>query len=62
MDLGLCTVLLEKLSATGGGFAGINGKLDIYLDKRYIVAVLSDYDRGAGPIARKIGELLDRVE
>jgi CubicO group peptidase (beta-lactamase class C family) len=45
-----------------GGFSGINGNLDIYLDKGYIVAVLSNYDNGASPVAQKISQLLARVK
>ncbi|MBN1225040.1 MAG: serine hydrolase [Candidatus Aminicenantes bacterium] len=51
-----------KVVGHGGGFPGINGKLDIYLDRGYIVAVLSNYDMGASPVARKIGELIERVK
>lgn len=50
-----------KVVGHGGGFDGINSNLDIYLDKGYIVAVMSNYDRGASPIAQKIGQLLGRV-
>ncbi len=46
----------------GGGFPGINANLDIFVDKGYIVAVLSNYDRAASPLARKIDKLLTRVE
>ena len=51
-----------KVVGHGGGFPGINGKLDIYLDKGYIVAVLSNYDNGASPVAQKISQLLARVK
>jgi CubicO group peptidase (beta-lactamase class C family) len=51
-----------KVVGHGGGFPGINGRLDIYLDKGYIVAVLSNYDNGASPVAQKISELLARVK
>ena len=51
-----------KVVGHGGGFPGINGKLDIYLDKGYIVAVLSNYDQGASPVAQKISQLLARVK
>jgi CubicO group peptidase (beta-lactamase class C family) len=50
-----------KVVGHGGGFDGINSNLDIYLDKGYIVAVMSNYDNGASPIAQKIGQLLARV-
>jgi CubicO group peptidase (beta-lactamase class C family) len=50
-----------KVVGHGGGFSGINSNLDIYLDKEYIVAVMSNYDRGASPIAQKVGQLLARV-
>ena len=51
-----------KVVGHGGGFSGINGNLDIFVDKGYIVAVLSNYDRGASPVAEKIGQLLTRVK
>jgi len=51
-----------KVVGHGGGFPGINGQLDIYLDKGYIVAVLSNYDQGASPVAQKISQLLARVK
>ncbi len=51
-----------KVVGHGGGFSGINGNLDIFLDKGYIVAVLSNYDRGASPVADKINQLLARVK
>jgi CubicO group peptidase (beta-lactamase class C family) len=50
-----------KVVGHGGGFDGINSNLDIYLDKGYIVAVMSNYDNGASPIAQKIGQILARV-
>ncbi len=40
----------------------INANLDIFIDKGYIVAVLSNYDRSASPVAEKISELLARVK
>ncbi|MBA7702453.1 D-aminopeptidase [subsurface metagenome] len=51
-----------KVVGHGGGFPGINGQLDIYLDKGYIVAVLSNYDHSASPVAQKISQLLARVK
>lgn len=51
-----------KIVGHSGGFAGINSKLDIYLDKGYIVAVMSNYDLGASPVAAKISHLLARVK
>jgi CubicO group peptidase (beta-lactamase class C family) len=53
---------LGKVVGHGGGFPGINGKLDMYLDAGYTVAVLSNYSQGAGRVAERIGELLARVE
>ncbi len=51
-----------KVVGHSGGFDGINSNLDIYLDKGYIVAVMSNVDNGASPIARKIDQLLARVK
>ena len=51
-----------KVVGHGGGFDGINSNLDIYLDSGYIVAVMSNTDRGASPVAAKIGGFLGRVK
>jgi CubicO group peptidase (beta-lactamase class C family) len=51
-----------KVVGHGGGFDGINSNLDIYLDSGYIVAVMSNTDRGASPVASKIGGFLGRVK
>ncbi|MGB7294022.1 MAG: serine hydrolase domain-containing protein [Candidatus Aminicenantales bacterium] len=51
-----------KVVGHGGGFDGINSKLDIFLDSGYIVAVMSNTDRGASPVAAKIGGFLGRVK
>ena len=51
-----------KVVGHSGGFSGINGNLDIFLDKGYIVAVLSNIDRGATPVADKINQLIARVK
>ncbi len=51
-----------KVVGHGGGFDGINSKLDIYLDRGYIVAVLSNYNQAASPVANKINQLLARVK
>jgi CubicO group peptidase (beta-lactamase class C family) len=50
-----------KVAGHAGGFPGINSRLDIYVDKGYIVAVMSNIDGGAEPVANKIGRLLTRV-
>lgn len=50
-----------KIVGHAGGFPGINAYLYIYLDKDYIVAILSNYDQGAHPVYRKIDQLLARV-
>jgi len=51
-----------KVVGHSGGFPGINANLDIFLDRGYVVAVLSNYDRGASPVAEKISQLLARVK
>lgn len=50
-----------KVVGHGGGFPGLNGNLDIFLDKGYIVAVLSNYDQGASPVARRIYEMIGMI-
>jgi len=51
-----------KVVGHAGGFDGINSNLDIYLDSGYIVAVMSNSDRGASPVAAKIAGFLGRVK
>lgn len=43
-----------KVVGHSGGFAGINSELKIYLDKDYIVAVMSNYDQAASSVAQQI--------
>ena len=45
----------------GGGFPGLNGNLDVYVDGGYIVAVLSNYDQGASGVAGYVKQLLAGV-
>jgi CubicO group peptidase (beta-lactamase class C family) len=45
-----------------GGFAGINGNLDIFVDSGYISVVLANVDNGASPLADRIRGLLNRVK
>lgn len=47
-----------KIVGHTGGFPGINSCLDIYIDSGYIVAMLSNYDRGGVELAKKITELI----
>jgi CubicO group peptidase (beta-lactamase class C family) len=53
---------LGKVVGHGGGFDGINSQLDIHVDREYVVAVMSNVDRGASPLAAKIGEVLGRIK
>jgi CubicO group peptidase (beta-lactamase class C family) len=50
-----------KVVGHSGGFDGINSNLDIFLDRGYIVAMMSNYDNGASPVARRVEQLLSRV-
>jgi CubicO group peptidase (beta-lactamase class C family) len=50
-----------KVVGHSGGFDGINSQLDIYVNRGYVVAVMSNYDNGASPLASKIRETLARV-
>jgi len=51
----------NRIVGHSGGFTGISSNLDIYLDRAYIAAVMSNYSEGAGAIQTKIRSLLDRV-
>jgi hypothetical protein len=49
----------KRIVGHNGGFPGINGQLDMYLDSGYTVAVLSNYDPpAAGQVARKVRQML----
>ncbi|MDH4196940.1 MAG: beta-lactamase family protein [Candidatus Aminicenantes bacterium] len=50
-----------KVVGHSGGFPGINSKLDIYLAAGYIVAVMSNIDSGASPVAAAVGQKLARL-
>lgn len=52
----------DKVVGHSGGFSGINSNLDIFLDKGYIVAVMSNISNGASPLADRISQLLVRIE
>jgi CubicO group peptidase (beta-lactamase class C family) len=45
-----------------GGFDGINAHLDLYRNTGYVVAVLSNYDWGATPVAESVRALIGRTE
>jgi CubicO group peptidase (beta-lactamase class C family) len=51
-----------KVVGHSGGFSGINGNLDIYVDAGYVVAVLANIDNGASPLSYRINEMLTRVQ
>jgi CubicO group peptidase (beta-lactamase class C family) len=51
-----------KVIGHSGGFSGINSELDIYVDSGLIVAVMSNVDNGASPLAMRIGRTLARVK
>jgi CubicO group peptidase (beta-lactamase class C family) len=53
---------MGKIVGHSGGFPGINSKLDIYVDSGYIVAVMSNCDDGASPLADKTRSILARVK
>jgi CubicO group peptidase (beta-lactamase class C family) len=51
----------DRIVGHGGGFDGISANLDIYLDRGYVSAVLSNHGSGSRTIEAKIMELLSRV-
>ena len=44
-----------------GGFPGLNGNLDIFVDTDYVVSVLTNYDQAAKPVAARINSLIRRL-
>ena len=51
-----------RIVGHGGGFAGINSDLDMFLDSGYTAAVMSNQDHGAQPVCNKIRELLSQAK
>lgn len=51
-----------KVVGHGGGFVGINANLDIFVDRDYVAAVLTNYDGAGAPVDTRIGELIGRIE
>ncbi len=52
-----------RIVGHGGGFPGLNSHLDIFLDKGYVLVVMSNYDMGAEPVRNYIRSLLsDRLK
>ncbi len=51
-----------KVVGHSGGFPGLNSNLDIILDNGYIVSVMSNYDSGASPVARKVLQMINRLK
>lgn len=45
-----------------GGFPGLNGNLDIFVDAGFVVAVLANHDRAASPLAAHIKGLVERAD
>ncbi len=50
-----------KIVGHGGGFPGLNANLDIFLDNGYVVAVMSNYDRAARPLAEGIQSFIEQT-
>jgi CubicO group peptidase (beta-lactamase class C family) len=51
-----------KVVGHSGGFPGINSNLDVYVDRVYIVAAMSNYDQGTGAVTGRIASLLARLK
>ncbi|MCG3126019.1 MAG: Penicillin-binding protein 4* [Phycisphaerae bacterium] len=50
----------DRIVGHAGGFPGISAQLDIYLDRGFTLAVLSNYDKSAYVVADQVRELLAR--
>jgi CubicO group peptidase (beta-lactamase class C family) len=50
-----------KVVGHSGGFPGINANLDIFSDRGYVVAVMSNYGGAASPVASRINQLIGRI-
>lgn len=50
----------NRIVGHSGGFLGINGNLDIFIDDGYVSVVLANYGGAARPVVEKIRELIKR--
>jgi CubicO group peptidase (beta-lactamase class C family) len=50
-----------KVVGHSGGFPGINGDLAIFVERGYIVAVLSNYSSGASDLSGRVQQMIGRV-
>lgn len=58
---GLFETPAGRIVGHGGGFTGLNGNLDIFLDKDLVAVVMSNYDMGAEPLKGYIRRLAARL-
>lgn len=52
----------DRIVGHAGGFPGISAQLDIYLERGYTLAVLSNYDQAAYAVADQVREWLARSD
>jgi CubicO group peptidase (beta-lactamase class C family) len=52
----------DRIVGHSGGFAGISSNLDIYLDRDFVSAVMSNYSQGSQATSQKARELISRVK
>jgi CubicO group peptidase (beta-lactamase class C family) len=52
---------LGRVVGHSGGFPGISSVLDVYLEMRWTIVVLSNVDGGMQPVAQKLREVAGRV-
>jgi CubicO group peptidase (beta-lactamase class C family) len=51
-----------KIVGHGGGFAGINANLDIFVDQGYVAAVMTNIDGAGSPVDTRIRQLIGRIQ
>jgi len=52
----------DRVVGHGGGFAGINSNLDMFLDSSWTAAVMSNSDYGAEPVKSKMREMIAALQ
>jgi CubicO group peptidase (beta-lactamase class C family) len=50
----------NRIVGHGGAYLGVDARLDIYLDKGFIVVILANQSNTVAPVRRKINELITR--
>lgn len=52
----------NRIVGHGGAYLGVDARIDIHLDKGYVVVILANQSNVVAPVRRKINELLSKLD